>query len=661
MTLAQTPTPPLWTPDTERVAQTAYARFASRLGAAPGELPGAALADLAGFWEAVWDFCGVVGERGGAGAYQPPGPGQDIRAARFFPSARLNYAENLLAGRHREGAGDLAIIAVREDGRRRTMTWEELAGAALRLAGALREWGVGPGDRVAAWLPNGPEAVVAMLATQWIGAVFTSTSPDFGVAGVLDRFGQVRPKVLFAADGFCYGTKQLDRLPLLPQVVAGLPDLQAVVVVPELGDAATVADRVAGLAIDCRVLLFGDAAGPAPAPARLPFDAPGFILYSSGTTGVPKCIVHRGAGILLKQLTEHQLHCDIRPGDRVFYYTTCGWMMWNWLVTALASGATIVVYDGSPFHPRPEVLWDLVDAESITLFGTSAKYLDVAAKSGLRPAASHRLASLRTITSTGSPLAAEGFAYVYGDIKQDVHLASISGGTDLCGCFVIGNPVLPVYAGEIQGPALGLDCDVWDESGGSLAGQPGVRGELVCTTPFPSMPLHFFGDDGGKYDAAYFARFPGVWTHGDFASRTAHGGFVIHGRSDATLNAGGVRIGTAEVYRQVEHFDEVLESLAIGQEWDGDTRIVLFVRLAAGAVLDEDLQQRIRSRLRAQCSPRHVPARIAAVADLPRTRSGKLAELAVADVVNGRQVRNVGALANPESLALFADLPQLQS
>lgn len=641
--------PPLWVPDADT---TGYARFAAGLGVAPADLPGAALADLDRFWDAVWHQCGVIGERGPGSAYLPP-VGADMRGASFFGRSRLNYAVNLL---HQRGDATEAVVAVREDGRRRVLTWLQLRERTLALAGALVSWGVGPGDRVAAWLPNGTEALIAMLAASWVGAVFTSTSPDFGVPGVLDRFGQVGPKVLFAADGYCYGDRRHDRLPLLPEVIAGLPTVEQVVVVPELAAPEHVRRRIAELP----ALLFDDAAGAPPPAALQPFDAPGFILYSSGTTGAPKCIVHRGAGVLLKHLTEHRLHCDIRPGDRVFYYTTLGWMMWNWLVGALASGATVVLYDGSPFHPRPQVLMDLAQNERVTLFGTSAKYLDASAKAGLRPATTHDLPHLRTITSTGSPLSAEGFEYVYRDIKADVHLASISGGTDICGCFVLGDPTLPVYAGEIQGPALGMATDVWDDSGRSLADRPGVRGELVCPTPFPSMPLRFFGDEAGaKYEAAYFQRFPGVWTQGDFASRTAHGGFVIHGRSDATLNAGGVRIGTAEIYRQVEQLPEVLEALAVGQEWDDDTRIVLFVRLAGDAVLDDSLQQQIRQRLRTQCSPRHVPARVVAVADMPRTRSGKLAELAVADVVNGRAVRNVAALANPDSLALFQDLPEL--
>jgi acetoacetyl-CoA synthetase len=654
---------PLWTPSPARAAASAYAAFAAAAGVRPGDLPRTALADLDAFWSAVWQRCGVVGDRGDGPAFRPAPDGQDLRAARFFPQGRLNVAENLLAGGARPRAAAEAVVSVREDGLREVLSWAELEAAARAFAGVLRQWGVGPGDRVAAWLPNRPAAVVAALASAWIGAVFTSTSPDFGVSGVLDRFGQVAPKVLLAADGYCYGAKRHDRLELLPQVVAGLPAAPRVVVVAELAAPAAVRTRLAALGLPDAVVLesFAALAGTAPdpgAPVRLPFDAPGAILYSSGTTGVPKCIVHRGAGVLLKHLTEHQLHCDLRPGDRAFYYTTCGWMMWNWLLGSLASGATIVLYDGSPFHPRPEVLWDLAEQERVTLFGTSAKYLDAAAKAGLEPGRTHDLAALRTITSTGSPLAPEGFAYVYGSVARDVHLASISGGTDICGCFVLGDPTRPVRAGEIQGAALGMAVDVWDEQGRSLAGRPGVRGELVCTQPFPSMPLEFFADpDGAKFTAAYFEGYPGVWTHGDFASRTPHGGFVIHGRSDATLNAGGVRIGTAEIYRQVEQFDEVLEALAVGQEHDGDTRIVLFVRLAPGARLDDGLQARLRGRIRAECTPRHVPAVIAAVADLPRTRSGKLAELAVADVLAGRPVRNVGALANPESLALFAAAP----
>jgi acetoacetyl-CoA synthetase len=488
--------------------------------------------------------------------------------------------------------------------------------------------------------------------------VFTSTSPDFGVAGVLDRFGQVEPKVLIGTDGYVYAGKHQPRLERLAEVAEGLPTVTVTVVVGELEATPDLAGLPSGV-------LWSDAlrAGadlPRPEPVRLPVDAPGFILYSSGTTGAPKCIVHSGAGLALKHAVEQRLQSDIRPGDVVFYFTTCGWMMWNWLVSALACGASLVLYDGSPFHPAPDRLWDLVDEFEITFFGTSAKYLDASRKAGVCPRDSHRLDSLRTIASTGSPLVDEGFEYVYGSIKSDVHLASISGGTDICGCFVAGDPTRPVYCGEIQGPVLGMAVDVYDENGKSLRDSPGSHGELVCTEPFPSMPVGFWNDpDGQRYHDAYFSRFPGLWAHGDFASWTSHDGLVIHGRSDATLNAGGVRIGTAEIYRQVERLPEVMEALAIGQAWDDDTRIVLFVRLADGAMLDDQLVATIKRTLRENCSPRHVPAKIVAVDDLPRTRSNKLAELAVADVVHGRDVRNKEALANPESLEYFRDVPEL--
>ena len=660
---------PLWTPSAERAAATQLDRFRTVVCdehdadlADSSALHAWSVEQPSRFWDAVWRWCGVVGDRGEEPAVRPGGA---IRRTHFFPDARLNFAENLLAGARLapDGATGTALVFVREDGVRRTMTWEQLTAAAHSFAAHLLAVGVGPGDRVAAWMPNTPETVVAMLGTSLVGGVFTSTSPDFGVAGVLDRFGQVEPAVLVAVDGYVYATKHQPRLERLSEVVAGLPSLRSVVVVGELDESPD----LGGLGhATAQIATWRDTlvrhADESVEPLRLPFDAPGFILYSSGTTGRPKCIVHRGAGLLLKHLTEHRLHCDIGPGDVVLYFTTCGWMMWNWLVSALASGATALLYDGSPFHPEPAHLWDLVQDEGVTLFGTSAKYLDAARKAGLQPRETHDLASLRTITSTGSPLAVEGFEYVYRDVRPDVHLASISGGTDICGCFVIGDPTRPVFAGEIQGPALGVDVDVYDDDGRSLRSWPDVRGELVCANGFPSMPLSFWADpDDVKYHAAYFDRFPGIWAHGDFASWTEHGGLVIHGRSDATLNAGGVRIGTAEIYRQVEALPQVLESLAIGQEWDDDTRIVLFVRPVDGARLDDALRALIKQVLRDNCSPRHVPARIVEVADVPRTRSGKLAELAVADVVHGRPVRNAEALANPESLDLFVDLPDLTS
>jgi len=607
------------------------------------------------FWEMVWDTTLI--EPRGSGPSFVPGP--SMRDSKFFPAATANYARNLLNGQTRGNHSDasVAVEFVREDDVRRSLTWKELHEQAAAFASFLRSCGVGPGDRVAAWLPNTPEVLTAMLATSMLGAVFTSTSPDFGVAGVLDRFGQVEPTVLIGTDGYVYAGKPQPRLARLGEVARKLQSVQAVVVVEELATDPDITDIPK--AISWRAALAAHAGAPLDF-VESAFDDPGFILYSSGTTGVPKCIVHRGAGLLLKHSVEHRLHCDVRPDDVVFYFTTCGWMMWNWLMSALATGAALVLYDGSPFHPTPSRLWDLVDEFGITLFGTSAKYLDASRKMDLQPAKTHTLRSLRTITSTGSPLVPEGFEYVYRDIKADVHLASISGGTDICGCFVAGDPTQPVYAGEIQTPGFGMAVDVYDDKGRSLRLSPDTRGELVCTMPFPSMPVSFWNDpEDAKYESAYFARFPGVWAQGDFASWTDHGGIVIHGRSDATLNAGGVRIGTAEIYRQVENLPQIVEALAIGQQWDDDTRIVLFVRLSADCDLDDELIGTIRRVLRENCSPRHVPAKVIAVTDLPRTRSNKLAELAVADVVHGREVRNVEALANPESLNLFREIPEL--
>ena len=610
------------------------------------------------FWDLVWGECGIIGDRGDGAAVVPPPPGHDLRATRFFPAATLNYAENLLAGGDLPGAQDTALVFRREDGVRRVWSWSQLRRATGSIRAALVSAGVGPGDTVAAWMPNVPETVITMLATASLGAVFTSTSPDFGPSGVLDRFGQVAPKVLVAADGYVYGGKKHDRSALLGQIVSGLPSLEQVWLVHEL-------DHEADVDLHVQTRHFRDLVdAPADDPVftPMPFDAPGFILYSSGTTGAPKCLQHRSAGFLLKHASEHRWHLDVRPGDRVFWFTTCGWMMWNWLVSALASGATVVLYDGSPFHPEADHLWRIAEEEQITLFGVSAKYLDACSKQGLQPGADHDLASLRTIGSTGSPLSPEAFRYVYREIATDVHLASISGGTDICGCFALGDPTGPVWAGELQTPALGADVDIVDEGGRTLRGQAGVTGELVCRNALPSMPLGFVNDPvGDRYSAAYFDRFPDLWAQGDFALWTDHEGIMILGRSDATLNAGGVRIGTAEIYRQVESFDEVLESIAIGQHFDDDTRIVLFLKLAQGHDLDDILRARIVKRLREQCSPRHVPAKIVAVPDLPRTRSGKLAELAVADVVHGRPVRNTEALANPESLGLFTDLEELRT
>jgi len=635
--------PPIWAPSEERAAGSRLAAFATAHGLDGYEaLHTWSVADPGAFWAAAWDACGLVGERGDRAFV----PGATLPDARFFPEARLNVVETFLA----TNGGGPALLEAGEDGRRRTLTWDELRSQVAALAAALAATGVGPGHRVAAWLPNVPETIVTMLATGAVGATFSSTSPDFGTAGVLDRFGQVQPTVLVAADGYVYGGKTNDCLPRLAEIRSGLPSLRRTIVVPYLG-----ADLPADVEAWPDVL--ATHAGAPLAVDRYPFDHPWYVLYSSGTTGKPKAIVHRAGGVLLKHLVEHQLHCDVRPGDRVFYFTTAGWMMWNWLASGLASGATLVLYDGSPSHP-PSVLFDLADEQEVSLFGTSAKFIDALDRSGLDPAATHDLAPVRTITSTGSPLVPEGFDYVYDHVKADVHLASISGGTDLCGCLVAGDPTSPVWRGEIQRPALGLDIDVVDEDGTPLP--PGDKGELICRTPFPSMPLGFWGDDDGhRYRAAYFERIPGAWHQGDFAAWTEHGGLVIHGRSDATLNPGGVRIGTAEIYRQVEQVPEVAEAIAVGQDHEGDTRIVLFVVLREGEVLDDDLRDRIVRRIRENTTPRHVPAKVVAVPEIPRTRSGKITELAVRAVIHGEEVRNVEALANPEALDHYRGLLDL--
>lgn len=599
------------------------------------------------FWTAIWQFCGVKGEPGTRVLVN----GGDMLGARFFPDARLNFAENLLSQR---GAGE-AIIFRGEDKARDTWSWDRLRDNVSRLQQAMRAAGIREGDRVAAMMPNMPETVALMLAATSIGAVWSSCSPDFGEQGVLDRFGQIAPKLFIACDGYWYNGKLQDVADKVRTVAAALA--VPVLVVRYVGDAPALAASLA----DGRT--FADFIAPFEAREveylLLPFAHPLYILFSSGTTGVPKCIVHSAGGVLLQHLKEHRLHCSIEPGERLFYFTTCGWMMWNWLVSGLAVGATLCLFDGSPFAPDEKVLFDYAQDERFAVFGTSAKYIDAVRKSGLVPRETHDLSHLRLMTSTGSPLSPEGFSFVYEGIKSDIHLASISGGTDIVSCFVLGNPLKPVWRGEIQGPGLGLAVDVWNDNGQPVRGE---KGELVCTRPFPSMPIRFWNDpEGEKYRAAYFDRFENVWCHGDFAEWTEHGGIIIHGRSDATLNPGGVRIGTAEIYNQVEQLPEIAEAICIGQDWDGDVRVVLFVRLAPGAVLDDELVKAIRNQIRTGASPRHVPAKVIAVADIPRTKSGKIVELAVRDVVHGRAVKNKEALANPEALDLFADLLELRT
>jgi acetoacetyl-CoA synthetase len=641
--------PPLWSPSPSRVSQSRMFAFGSAVGIPDYRaLHEWSVRDLDAFWPAVWEFCGL-GRRVGPAVE----PGSWFGATRFFPEAALNAAEVILDGLG--AAADAPMwVEVDEAGGRRVVSRGDARRLVAETAAALRADGVGMGDRVAAWMPNVVETMVLMLAASSIGAVFSSTSPDFGAAGVLDRFGQIEPTVLVAVSGYRYGGKQIDCREKLAEVMAGLPGVRRTVVLPYGGVDAAIAGTTSWAEWT------GAHRGAEPGFVQLPFDHPWYVLFSSGTTGVPKCIVHRTGGVLLQHLKEHQLHSDIRPGDRVLYFTTCGWMMWNWLASVPASGATAVLYEGSPFHPGPTALFDVAERERLTYLGVGAKLIDSSRKAGVSPVDDHDLGALRTVASTGSPLSVEGFEWVYEHVKADVHLTSISGGTDICGCFVGGDPTSPVYAGEIQRPALGMAVGVWTDAGEEAP--VGERGELVCTEPFPSMPLGFWGDDdGSRYRAAYYGRFPGVWAQGDFASWTAHGGIVIHGRSDATLNPGGVRIGTAEIYRQVEREEAVAEALVFAQEWEDDSRIVLLVRLQPGVELTDVMVAGIKAQIRRECTPRHVPALVLAVDDLPRTRSGKLAELAVADAVNGREVRNTAALANPESITAIAAHPALRT
>ena len=649
---------PLWAPSPARIKEANITRFVAGLkaewSAAVSDyatLHRFSIADQEKFWRSFRDFAGIKAETWGEIVLQDGGR---MPGARFFPGARLNYAENLLA---RDDDTDALVFWGEADVRRR-MSWRELRQEVSRVAAALESLGIQPGDRVAGYLPNMPEAIVAMLAAASLGAAWSSCSPDFGVQGVLDRFGQIAPAVLFAVDGYAYGGKIHDCTAKTAEIVARLPSLKKVVVAEYMGSGGGAMTAIPK-AVTWERFIQPFPPGP-PRFRQMPFNHPLYILYSSGTTGAPKCIVHGAGGTLLKQAVEHRLHADIKPGDRVFYFSTTGWMMWNWLATALATGATILLYDGSPFHPTSNVLFDFVDAEKATLMGVSAKYLDALRKAGLNPKRTHRLDSLRTLCSTGSPLVAEGFDYVYANIKSDLHLASISGGTDIAGCFVASDPTGPVWRGEIQAPGLGMAIEVFDDDGRPVPA--GTKGELICTRPFPSLPVGFLNDDGDKkYRAAYFERYPNAWHHGDWIARTEHGGYVIYGRSDATLNPGGVRIGTAEIYRVVETLDEVAESIVIGQDWDNDVRVVLFVVLKKGLTLDDGLRDKIRAAVRQRCTPRHVPTRVVQVADIPRTKSGKITELAVRDVVHGRAVKNKEALANPEALDLYKDLPELRS
>ena len=647
---------PLWQPDSDSIGKANVTQFAKQAGSRYNislntydQLHRWSIDNSKAFWQEVWQFCDIRASKLSDTIVQDQ---NNMPGSRWFTDAELNFTENLL----RKNDDTTAIISRGESKRDRNISYSELNSQVNRLVRAYRELGIEPGDRIVAYMPNIPETVICVLAAAACGAVWSSCSPDFGAQGVIDRFGQVNPKILISVDGYTYNGKKFDISGKLTEILENLPTLEKHILVPYL-DAKTSHSLEGAVTLEEFVANYSTA--PIEYP-QLPFNHPLYILFSSGTTGKPKCIVHGVGGTLIQHLKEHRFHVNLKHEDKLFFFTTCGWMMWNWLVTALASEVTIVLYEGSPFHPKPDVFFNYVEQYGIDHLGVSAKFIDFISKSGVRPIETHDLSSLRTLMSTGSPLNPEGFDYVYDSVKKDLCLASISGGTDLISCFVLGNPTLPVWRGEIQCRGLGMDIAVFDDSGNEVPN--GTKGELVCRNSFPSMPVGFWLDENdSKYRAAYFERFPGNWHHGDYVELTVHGGMIVYGRSDAVLNPSGVRIGTAEIYRQAEQIDEVIESLVIGQRWDGDTRVVLFVRLREGLVLDSNLQTKIKSIIRTNASPRHVPAKIIQVADIPRTRNGKITEVAVRKLVHGESIDNLEALDNPEALDLYRNIPELQT
>ncbi len=647
---------PLWTPSQDQIDGANITAFRKQIERDwDTTLPDTAalwsfsVTELEKFWTSVWDYTGLVAETRGERVLED---GHKMPGAKWFPDARLSFAENCL---RRRDDGE-AMVFIGEQQLIRRLSFKDVYEQVSITQQLLRSYGVGEGDHVAGYLPNMPETIICMLAANSLGAVWSSCSPDFGKQGVLDRLSQIEPKVLFCTDGYWYNGKRHDVRDKTASIAAELPSLVKTVMLPY-------GDLDADIGSIQNAVTFADATQDiTPTDVsfkQLPFDHPLYIMFSSGTTGAPKCIIHSQGGTLLKHASEQPIHCDVRKDDRVFFYTTCGWMMWNWLATNIAWGATLILYDGSPFYPSGEAMFTLADTEKMTLFGTSAKFIDALNKAALRPVDTHDLSSVRMLCSTGSTLVPEGYDYVYDAVKPDVHLVSFSGGTDIMGCFCGGDMTRPVWRGEIQARMLGMDVQVYDEEGKPMQGK---KGELVCAKPFPSVPLGFLNDEGDKrFHEAYFDMFPNIWTHGDYVMLTEHDGIVIFGRSDATLNPGGVRIGTAEIYRQVEKLEDVQESIVIGQDWDNDVRVVLFVILKNGATLDDALKDKIKVQIRDNCTPRHVPAKIIAVDDIPRTKSGKITELAVRDIVHGRGVKNKEALANPEALALFENLEALKS
>ncbi|MCB0345053.1 MAG: acetoacetate--CoA ligase [Bdellovibrionales bacterium] len=648
---------PLWSPTPERIGKaniTRFIEFVNRGYSAKvssfEELLCWSIESKEKFWPAVWEFTGIKSSAPWSSVLSTP---EDMLESRWFEGAKLNFAENLLRFKDNKPA----IIAWNEAGSKRELTYAQLSEQVRALASVLRNWGVKPGDRIAGFMPNVPEAIIAMLAASSLGAIWSSCSPDFGFKGVMDRFGQIEPKVLFCADGYFYNGKTIDSLERVTEIAGTIKSIEHIVVCPFVNETpkinnvpnASLLPVLLAEADDSASLIF----------EQLPFDHPLFIMYSSGTTGIPKCIVHGAGGTLIQHAKEHQLHTDITREDRLFYFSTCGWMMWNWLVSGLFSGATLMLYDGSPMYRDGKILFDFAEQEGITVFGTSAKFIAAIEKAGLTPKTTHQLKSLRAILSTGSTLLPESFDYVYRDIKSDIHLASITGGTDIISCFMLGNPTAPVYRSEIQTRGLGMDVKIFNSDGEPVVGE---RGELCCVSTFPSMPIYFWNDpDNAKYKASYFEAYDNVWRHGDWAQETEHGGFIMFGRSDATLNPQGVRIGTSEIYNQVEQLDEIVDSIVVGQKWEGDERVILFVVLRGNAELTDELRAKIKKQIRENTTPRHVPAKILQVSEIPRTISGKIVELAVKNVLEGMPVKNTDALANPHALDQFKNIPELQT